>query len=88
MDEYARADCRNPVLAPRSKRLPTTFCQIGTRRDKLLGMYRDRELNLRARVGAIFAPEEKKRQMRKGSARTSRRDRRKTTNRTDKRLVD
>ncbi|KYN41715.1 hypothetical protein ALC56_03858 [Trachymyrmex septentrionalis] len=31
------------------------------RRDKLLGMYRDRELNLRARVGPIFALEKKKR---------------------------
>lgn len=58
MDEYARVDRRNPAPASRSKRL-TTFRQIGTRRDKL-GMYRDRELNLRARVGPIFAPEEKK----------------------------
>jgi len=49
---------RNPAPAFRSKRL-TTFRQIGMRRDELLGMCRDRELNLRARVGPIFAPKKK-----------------------------
>jgi len=53
------ANRRNPAPAFRSKHL-TTFRQIGMRRDELLGICRDRELNLRARVGPIFAPEEKK----------------------------
>lgn len=61
------ADSRNPAPASRSKRL-TTFRQIGMRRDKLLGMYRDGELNSHARVGPIFAPEEKKRQSWRGNA--------------------
>lgn len=56
VDEYAR---RSKSQRLESKRL-TTFRQIGIRRDKLLGMYCDRELNSCARVGLIFPPEEKK----------------------------